>query len=157
MTEGVLSPEVGRALRVARERAGLELGRVARASGLSAAEVLRIETGEGKPSIAVLQRFAGAIGANLVDLVRRLEQGKGSLLPAVRSEPRRDGFGVDQLARAIVELPAMTGSKIDAVASAAVLLAMAQCNNNQSAAARLLGMERKAFVRRLQRARRRRK
>jgi ActR/RegA family two-component response regulator len=31
---------------------------------------------------------------------------------------------------------------------------MVECGNNQSAAARLLGMERKAFVRRLSRARR---
>jgi transcriptional regulator with XRE-family HTH domain len=156
MKEGVSSPEVGRALRVARERAGLEPGHVARASGLSTAELLRIETGAGKPSIAVLQRFAGAIGANLIELVRRLEERRGAP-GVVRVEPRPDGSGIEQLAEAIVELPGDVGSKIDVVASAAVLLAMVKCNNNQSAAARLLGMERKAFVRRLQRARRRRK
>jgi transcriptional regulator with XRE-family HTH domain len=156
MKEGVSSPDVGRALRAARERAGLEAARVARDGGVSTAELLRIETGEGNPSIAVLQQLSRAIGASLLDVIRRAGEG-GRGLPGARVEARAGGLGVDQLAHAIVELPAAIGSKLDAVASAAVLLAMAQCSNNQSAAARLLGMERKAFVRRLQRARRRRK
>ena len=61
---------------------------------------------------------------------------------------------LSQIARAIVELPVKGGSKIDAAESAAILYAMSVCNDNQSAAARMLLMERKAFVRRLRRARR---
>ena len=59
--------------------------------------------------------------------------------------------------RAIAELPVKAGSKIDAAEGAAVLYAMEISRNNQSAAARLLGMERKAFVRRLARARRKKR
>ena len=154
--KGVTSPDVGRALRIAREMAGLEPARVARIGGVSAGELRRIEAGEIRPSIAILQRLAGAVGADLLDMVRRADgrstDGRGRV--GVRTAPR---LGVDELAHAIVELPSAVGSKIDAVASAAVLHAMVVCRDNQSAAARLLGMERKAFVRRLQRARRRRK
>jgi transcriptional regulator with XRE-family HTH domain len=179
--KGVTSPDVGRALRVARERAGLGQGPVARASGLTAGELQSIEAGEAHPSIAVLQRLASAVGASLLEVVRRAD-GKSPASPRDgigrndKSAARLDGngrndkariqapaavptssTGIEALARAILELPPNVGSKIEAVASATVLRAMAVCRNNQSAAARLLGMERKAFVRRLQRARRRRK
>jgi transcriptional regulator with XRE-family HTH domain len=160
--KGVTSPDVGRALRFAREKAGLQPAHVARLTGLTAVELLSIEAGRGRPSIDVLQRLARAIGANLVEVLRR---GKPRDRPADERPRARagggrrsvGGLGVDALANAILDLPPTVGSKLDAVASAAVLRAMALCRNNQSAAARMLGMERKAFVRRLHRARRRRK
>jgi transcriptional regulator with XRE-family HTH domain len=178
--KGVTSPEVGRALRVARERAGLGQGPVARASGLSAGELRSIEAGESHPSIAVLQRLASAVGASLLEVVRhadgkhadgkhadgkhadgsRRADGKSRIAASTMALPTTaamPSIGIEALARAILELPPNVGSKIEAVASATVLRAMVVCRNNQSAAARLLGMERKAFVRRLQRARRRRK
>jgi len=61
---------------------------------------------------------------------------------------------LDRIARAIVELPADLGSKLDAAEVAVVRHAMLVCDGNQSAAARLLGIERKALVRRWQRIRR---
>jgi len=68
--------------------------------------------------------------------------------------PAKSSIGLPEIARAIAHLPSALGSKVDAAESAAVLYAMQVEGNNQSAAARLLGMERKAFVRRLARTRR---
>ncbi len=138
---------------MARERVGLELAGVARLSGLTVGELTRIEAGQGNPSIAVLQRLASAVGGSLIDVIRRARAGVLTLEVGATTMT----LGVEELARAVVDLPPSVGSKIEAVASAAVLHAMAVCRENQSAASRLLGMERKAFVRRLQRARRRRK
>lgn len=105
----------------------------------------------------MLDRIALAIGSNLVDLVRG--GGRSSTRPEL-SEAHSDAssrMDLAQIARAIAELPVKGGSKIDAAESAAILYAMSVCKDNQSAAARMLSMERKAFVRRLRRARRRTK
>jgi transcriptional regulator with XRE-family HTH domain len=149
------SSAVGRSIRATRERAGLPMARIARASGLTASELDAIEAGRSRPSIAVLDRIASALGSRLVDLVRG---GAKSPAPSGHAEalagesPR---IGLAQIARAIADLPVKGGSKIDAAESATILYAMSVCNENQSAAARMLSMERKAFVRRLRRARRR--
>jgi transcriptional regulator with XRE-family HTH domain len=148
------SPAVGRTIRTTRERARLPIGRVAQASGLATPELDAIESGRVRPSIALLDRIARALGLNLVDLVRGADiafSHPGRQEPAAGPSPR---IGLSQIARAIVELPVKGGSKIDAAESAAILYAMSVCNDNQSAAARMLLMERKAFVRRLRRARR---
>ncbi len=71
-----------------------------------------------------------------------------------RAAARR--MAVADIAQAILELPDAVGSKIEAVEHAAVLVAMNACAENQSAAARMLGMERKAFTRKLSRAKRKR-
>ncbi len=89
----------------------------------------------------MLDRIARALGMSLVELV---------LDPNGMAAPR---LGVAGIARAILELPDAVGSKIDVVETATVLVALTCCQENQSAAARLLGMDRKAFVRRLSRAR----
>ena len=141
---------VGHALRARRERAGLTRARVAHESGVSVAELDAIESGRNQPSVAVLGQVARALGVSLVDLVRtngaRQADGPVSDTPTSR-------LGLPEIGRAIAELTAVVGSKVDAAILAAVLHSMKVCGNNQSAAARLLGMERKAFVRRLQRAR----
>jgi transcriptional regulator with XRE-family HTH domain len=148
------SSDVGRAIRATRERSALSLERVARASGVPASELRAIEAGRARPSIAALGRIARALGADLVDLVRGTDSGvaRRSGEPGMPGSPP---LGLPQIARAIADLPASVGSKVDAAESAAVLYAMKACDDNQSAAARLLGMERKAFVRRLVRSRRR--
>lgn len=151
------SSAVGRAIRTAREGASLPIARVARACRLTALELDAIESGRSRPSIAMLDRIALAIGSNLVDLVRG--GGRSSTRPEL-SEAHSDAssrMDLAQIARAIAELPVKGGSKIDAAESAAILYAMSVCKDNQSAAARMLSMERKAFVRRLRRARRRTK
>jgi DNA-binding NtrC family response regulator len=60
---------------------------------------------------------------------------------------------IADIARTILDLPGDVGSKIDVVQHATVLVALTACQQNQSAAARMLGMERKAFMRKLSRAR----
>jgi transcriptional regulator with XRE-family HTH domain len=130
---------------------------VAQASGLATPELDAIESGRTRPSIALLDRIARALGSNLVDLVRGANHDPSHHAlpePTSDSSPR---LSLSQIARAIAELPVKGGSKIDAAESAVILYAMSVCNDNQSAAARMLLMERKAFVRRLRRARRRTK
>jgi transcriptional regulator with XRE-family HTH domain len=149
------SSAVGRSIRATREHAGLAVARIARASGLTAPELDAIEAGRFRPSIAVLDRIAGALGSRLVDLVRRGETGPGLSDRPEGSPGPSPRLGLSQIARAIAELPVKGGSKIDAAESATILYAMNVCDGNQSAAARMLSMERKAFVRRLRRATRR--
>ncbi len=120
------------------------MDRVARRSGLSATRLRAIESGRARPSLAILDRIARALGSTLVDLV---------IGPEDAPPPN---LGLTDIALAVVALPlpGRSGSKLDAVEAATVLVALRACNDNQSAAARLLGMERKAFVRRLSHARR---
>jgi transcriptional regulator with XRE-family HTH domain len=119
------------------------MGRVAKESRLSPSQLERIESGRARPTIAVLDRIARALGMSLVDLV---------LDPNGVATARR--LGLPEIARAILELPDEVGPKLEVVEAATVLVAMTACSENQSAAARLLGMDRKAFVRRLSWARR---
>jgi transcriptional regulator with XRE-family HTH domain len=125
--------------------------RVARESGVSVAELAAIESGRTQASIGVLGRVADALNSTLVDLVR----GAGHVGGIADAGPA-SRLGLPEIARAIVNLPDKVGSKVDAVICATVLHAMEACSDNQSAAARMLRMERKAFVRRLLRARRKR-
>ena len=140
------SVTVGRAIRASRKRANLPLARVARKCNLSPTQLDGIESGRARPSVAVLDRIARALGMTLVDLVVNQQ----AAAPA-RGVPRR--LGISDIARAILDLPEAVGSKIDVVQHATVLVAMSACQENQSAAARMLGMERKAFARKLSRAR----
>ena len=61
---------------------------------------------------------------------------------------------LERIGREIADLPESLGDKIDAAEAATVKHAMHVCAGNQSAAARLLGLERKALVRRLAKAQR---
>ena len=145
-----LSSSVGHAIQARRERAGLALVRVARESGVSVTDLRAIESGRTQASIGVLDRVAHTLGSTLADVVRGAWQADGA--PGRPSSP----LGVPEIARAIIELPDDVGSKVDAVTSVAVLRAMEESGDNKSAAARLLGMDRKVLVRRLGRARRKR-
>jgi transcriptional regulator with XRE-family HTH domain len=144
---------VGRAIRALRERGRQSLPQLSRASGVSNAELAAIEAGRAHPSIAVLHRVANALGSTLVELVHDAASPEAEPRPGPAARP----LGLAEIARAITALPAGLGSKVDAAEAAAVLHAMTVSGQNQSAAARLLGMERKAFVRRLARAKRRKR
>lgn len=145
---------VGHAIRSLRERSRQSLAQVARASALSTSALATIESGRGHPTIATLHRIARAVGSTLVELVHDARSPGGPDGSAMRS---KTSIGLPEIASAIAELPASVGSKVDAAASAAVLYAMQVTGNNQSASARLLGMERKAFVRRLARTKRKKR
>jgi transcriptional regulator of acetoin/glycerol metabolism len=101
------------------------------------------------------------------ELVERLRHMRLEDMPAVVAAMRRSSIGssfasrgstsstlLEELSKALVSMP-IEGSKLDAVEEAVVLHALATCEGNMSAAARLLGVDRKAFTRRLQKARRR--
>lgn len=143
---------VGRALGTLRSRTNWSLSSIARAAKVSRAELLAIEAGHSKASISVLDRVAHALGSTLAEVVRSAKQGRKAAA----------GSGAIVLApadigRAIADLPRSGGSKLDIAMSAAVVHAFEVSEGNQSAAARLLGMERKAFVRRLAKAQRKRR
>jgi transcriptional regulator with XRE-family HTH domain len=138
------SRSVGMALRSLRQRTGRSLPDVCKAADISAAQLRSIELGSDRPAIAVLDRVARSLGTTLPKVVRD-GASEGSATTTLA-----------EIASAILALPDGDGSKVDRVEAAVVLHAMAVCLQNQSAAARLLGMERKAFVRRFAKAKERR-
>ncbi len=148
------SEAVGRAIRALRERGRQSISQVARTSAVSPAELVAIEAGRGHPSIATLHRIARALGSTLVELVH---DAKAPARADVAAPSKGPSIGLAEIARAIADLPAALGSKVDAAESATVVHAMEVTGHNQSAAARLLGMERKAFVRRLARTKRKKR
>jgi DNA-binding NtrC family response regulator len=58
------------------------------------------------------------------------------------------GLEIDRLARALLALPDVTGSKLDLIETAVLHHAVDACGGNKSAAARLIGVDRKALERR---------
>ena len=129
-------------------RGGSPAKRVAKAAGISVEQLLLIEQGRSTASLAVYQRVARALGTTLADVATwSMKSGPSPVAPS-------EAVRVADVASAIVRLQ-VDGSKVDAAVDASVLEALRMTGNNQSAAARLLGMERKAFCRRMVRARRR--
>ncbi len=64
----------------------------------------------------------------------------------------RDALGeIDRLARALLALPLRLGSKLDVIERALLRQAIESCGGNKSAAARLIGVDRKALERRWER------
>jgi transcriptional regulator with XRE-family HTH domain len=142
-----LSASVGRLLRELRVASGVSVGRLARQAGLPSRAVLAIEQGRGQPTIATLEALARPLHVSVLDLVQ----------VAGAAPPATPGAGLDDLdaiANAITELPDDVGDKLDAVGAAVVRRALEVCDGNRSAAARLLGMERKALHRRWERVQR---
>jgi DNA-binding XRE family transcriptional regulator len=120
---------------------------VSRAVGISRGELVAIESGSSRPTIDLLDRIARSLGSTIVEVVRSAQRAD----QATSSDSPR--LGLPDIGRAIADLPA-GGSKVERAAAAAIVYALDASGGNQSAAARLLGMERKAYVRRLARARR---
>ena len=84
----------------------------------------------------------------LPDFVLALEEATSP-----RGKPGAADDVLKSLAKKVSEL-AVAGSKLDAIQRAVVMHALAECGGNVSAAARLLGVERKALERRVARYRR---
>jgi transcriptional regulator with XRE-family HTH domain len=128
--------------------AGMSLGRLSRSAGLESNALAGIEQGSVRPTLATLDRIAKGLNITIMELVRGARE---EIAPLAAGDLRTR---LDRIASAIAELPDEIGSKLDAVEAAVVRHAMAICGNNRSAAARLLGVERKALVRRWERIRR---
>ncbi|MEV7602647.1 XRE family transcriptional regulator [Kitasatospora sp. NPDC089797] len=60
--------EMGPRLRIARERRGVTLADVSRATGISSSTLSRIETGRRKPTLEVVLHLAGEYGVGLDEL-----------------------------------------------------------------------------------------
>jgi len=141
MTVPSLSAAVGRRIQELRISAGVPLRRLAKESGLSVSALQYIEEGRAQPSVGTLADLAAQLGTSVAELVREAKQVKAT--PALTPE---------QLGKAIVELPGGV-DKLELVEAAAVRYALALCGGNKSRAAKLLGIERQAVMRRTQKFR----
>jgi two-component system response regulator HydG len=90
-----------------------------------------------------VERLALLSDSDLVD-VPELEE----LIGAQLGDGARE---VDRMARAILALPSRIGSKLDLIERAVLHHAVEMCSGNKSAAARLLGVNRKSLERKLDR------
>lgn len=63
------SEQVGRNIRTQRQRAGLSLGQLSQATGISKAHLVRLETKPANPSLELLRRIAEALDVTIADLV----------------------------------------------------------------------------------------
>jgi transcriptional regulator with XRE-family HTH domain len=77
---------VGRAVREAREEAGLTVAALAQRSGVSRAMIAKIERDEAQPTAALLGRLSGGLGISLSALVARVER-PGSPIARQRDQP----------------------------------------------------------------------
>jgi DNA-binding NtrC family response regulator len=69
----------------------------------------------------------------------------------VREDADRSEVELDQLAKSILALPGRMGSKLDVVERAVLQQALETCSGNKSAAARLIGVDRKVLERKWER------
>jgi transcriptional regulator of acetoin/glycerol metabolism len=106
----------------------------------------RIEEGHDVPSVGALDQIAVQLGTSLANLVREAKQAAGA--PSESRAMTRPA----EIGRLIVELPDGI-DKLDVAETAAVRHALDVAKGNKSAAARLLGLQRQAFARRLERFR----
>ena len=74
-----------------------------------------------------------------------------TLIELVGEESSRPVIEIDRVAHAILSLPTKLGSKLDVIERAVLHHAIEMCGGNKSAASRLLGLERKALERKLER------
>jgi hypothetical protein len=142
----IIARKVGGALRDLRVAKGLTVGAVQSKAGVW--NLANIEV--GKATIGELDSVARVFGTTLQALVERVKTPSPSGAPSVPPS----GQGLKDVADIVLMLP-IKGSKVDATVDTLVLEAMVRAESNQSAAARLLGMDRKIFVRRFQRAKKR--
>jgi transcriptional regulator with XRE-family HTH domain len=162
-----LSARVGRRLRELRVAADVSLERLAGQVGVSKGLLLAIEEGVERPTIATLENLARALRVSLVDLIQATRAGSPVSASRERSRQSRAAapaprglptlHSIEEIAQAIAALPDSVGDKLEAVDLAAVKHAMAVCGGNRSAAARVLGIERKAVIRRWDKTKRPRK
>jgi transcriptional regulator with XRE-family HTH domain len=140
-----ISAAAGQHIRQLRIDSGLSISKLARMAGIQASALDRIEQGQARPSIALLDGLARELDTTIVEIMRSARR------PPKAVDARKE---LDEIARRISELPESVGDKLRAAVGATVKHALHVCAGNQSAAARLLGMERKALTRRVARSQR---
>jgi transcriptional regulator with XRE-family HTH domain len=146
MSKGSLSAALGRRLQRLRLDSHIPLAHLAKKVGLSGSALLDIEEGRTQPSIGTLGDIAEQFGVSIAELVREARNTPSD--PArLQASPK---MSAEEIAIAIVELPDGV-DKLAVVDAAAVRYAFELAGGNKSRAARLLGLERKAVERRLER------
>jgi transcriptional regulator with XRE-family HTH domain len=143
MSDGLVSAAVGRRIRQLRLDAGISPQRLAKQAGLTVSALLSIEAGRTHPSLAALGHVVGHLGVSLSQIVREAQRAPVVAHHSVKSTP-------EEIGRSVVELPDGL-DKLRVAEAAAIRYALEVCKGNQSAAARLLGVQRKALVRRVKR------
>jgi transcriptional regulator with XRE-family HTH domain len=168
---------IGERIQQLRMEAGLSVAKLAGDSSIgTAAAMARVERGDVAAPVEALDSLAVALRVpllalftfpaqdffqELVDKLRHIRFGELQGMLAMvgnRARPREARPGrteipsLDDLARWILALPGR-GSKLEVVQRAVLLHALEISEGNVSAAARLLGINRKAFERRLARIR----
>jgi transcriptional regulator with XRE-family HTH domain len=121
---------------------------LARRAGLDPTLVDGIEHGRARPTVGALLRIAKALDVPVMDLIE--DSGR----TRKRTEPRQIESEIKRLGQSVVTLPDEVGDKLHAVEMAAVTHAVALAGGNLSAASRVLGLERKALIRRWEQVRR---
>jgi DNA-binding NtrC family response regulator len=81
------------------------------------------------------------------------QQSKKKTAAKGKTSTSRGGASPDQIAELVLALPKGKGSKLREVERAVVIHALDACDGNVSAAARLIGVDRKAMERRVAKAR----
>lgn len=143
MSTPSLSAAVGRRLYELRVQAGIPLGQLAKRVRLSASALRAIEDGRTHPTIGTLSDLAGQLGSSVPALVREARE----IQPGATTSPVLSGPA--EIGRAILELPE-GANKLWVAETAAIRCALEVCRGNKSAAARLLGVQRQAFARRIE-------
>jgi transcriptional regulator with XRE-family HTH domain len=131
-----------------RMSAGVSLPLLAKRAGLSSSALRAIEDGRAPLSLGTLSDLAEQLGTSVGHLLREARQ------PVMALEDALALRGSADIGRAIVELPQGV-DKLEVAEAAAIHYALDVCDGNQSRAARLLGVGRLAFARRLRRFSRR--
>lgn len=147
MNAGSLSAAVGRRIQQLRLHADLSLARLAKKVGLSASALQRIQEGGAQASVGTLSDIAGHLGTTLAQLVREARDGETA---PTETRGSSGSTQIAQVGRAILDLPDGI-DKLRVAEAAAVRLALEVCKGNKSAAARLLGAQRQAYQRLLER------
>jgi transcriptional regulator with XRE-family HTH domain len=103
-----MGSEIGTKVREARERRGLSMAEVARASGLSPGAVSRIEHGERSPGAATLARLARVLGVEVGHLIGSGDgdgRAVATVAPAASSLPPEVSEAISTVATIMPTLP----------------------------------------------------
>lgn len=95
--EQQLTTRVGSAVRAARREAGLPRHALAEVAGISERYIGQLETGRANISLNVLQKIAGALGAEIVDLIEEAPASYGplsDLLAGLSETQQREAYAL---------------------------------------------------------------
>jgi len=96
----------GAKLRQQRQQAGASQARVARAAGVSAGHIVRVEAGERAPSPAVVNGYEKVLGVSFSGPTWMLDESGGDTLTTYRSSPKADPMQRRALIAALASIAA---------------------------------------------------